>query len=61
MDCVKTGVRVVYGTDHVYSGDEFCCPKCGALVIHANNLSYHDPDVLTREKPSNIRQMPEEV
>lgn len=58
MLCSCTGKKVVYGTDHVYSGDEFTCPGCYAQVIATNNVPYHDPQVLTRD-PSRVLQMPQ--
>lgn len=42
MRCTKTGAtcRWNQGT-HVYSGDEFECPECGAKIVHCNNNPWH--------------------
>lgn len=41
MTCVKTGVLVLWGTNHARQGDEFECGKCHNRTIQANNASYH--------------------
>ena len=43
MQCVKTGVVVLFGDSHAYPGDEFKCPSCGAWVIVTNPSSVFLP------------------
>ena len=57
MQCVKTGVRCVFGTDHVYAGDKFRCPSCGGEFIHCNDKPYHDPVVLFAYEENRIVRM----
>ncbi len=58
MRCKKNGVSVVYGTSHVYSGDEYICHECGSTIVATVNSPYEDADILTRAGYTII-QMPE--
>lgn len=43
MRCERNGVGVDFGGGHVYPGDRFRCPGCGAQVIRTNAGPSHDP------------------
>lgn len=55
LRCIKTGIKVVYGIDHVYAGDAFECPDCGAQVAVCRDTPYHDPDVLVRSGSTIVK------
>lgn len=42
MHCTKTGATCRWNEGHhVYSGDEFTCPDCGAKIIRCNENPWH--------------------
>ncbi len=43
MNCLKNGVGVDWGDGHVYPGDRFGCPGCGAEIIRTGPGSTYDP------------------
>ena len=55
MRCVKTGAHTHYGFGHVYAGDAFECPGCGAHIIHANDRPYRDEGYEGRDYYLEIR------
>ena len=57
MRCSKNGMQCVFGTDHVYAGDKFTCPICGAEFVRCNKAPHYDPNVLTREMENQIVRM----
>jgi predicted RNA-binding Zn-ribbon protein involved in translation (DUF1610 family) len=44
MTCERTGLGVRFGQAHVYPGDMFKCPKCGAEIIVTSGQPTHDPE-----------------
>lgn len=44
MRCEKTGVGVHFGRGHVYAGDRFECPDCGANIVQTNPEPHFDPE-----------------
>lgn len=44
MHCVKVGVGVRFGENHVYPGDIFQCPKCHYTIIQTSHEPLYDPD-----------------
>lgn len=44
MRCDKNGVGADFGHGHVYAGDRYKCPRCGAMVLRTNSSSISDPD-----------------
>ncbi len=44
MRVVKNGVGCAFGLEHVYAGDMFECPRCGAQVVKTNASGFPDPD-----------------
>lgn len=54
MRCVKTGKLAVFGESHVYRGDEFQCPSCGARVLVTAGQPTHEPDVLDSHRESDL-------
>lgn len=59
MTCTKTGRPLVWRSNHVYSGDEFGCKTCGALVVYSGDSqkSYHLEkalQVLEEQGPINM-------
>lgn len=57
MACVKTGVGADYGGGHVYSGDKFHCPGCGAETLQTNNSPHHDPEYKHSSEYLKMRQL----
>ena len=53
MKCTKTGRWVIWRPSHVYAGDEFECPDCGALVVVTNSSSFHCEDAV-KKQPNSI-------
>lgn len=58
MRCAKTGKKVIYNGDHVYSGDEFWCPKCGSTVVRTADSAYNNPNELEQSGAENCIIMP---
>ena len=58
MSCVKTGKKVIYNGDHVYSGDEFWCSGCGATVVRTADAAYNNPNELEQSGAGNCVIMP---
>lgn len=46
MRCTKTGRTAVWDRNHVYRGDEYTCPDCGAKFLVCNAQPYHDESAL---------------
>lgn len=57
MICRTTGMRCVFGEDHVYAGDEFECKHCGARIVHTNHSPYNDPKVFEHNAPTHVLKM----
>lgn len=49
MKCVQTGGLVHFGHGHVYSGDAFECPECGAQVLVASEHPFFVEDHRTKD------------
>lgn len=45
MRCEKTGVGVHFGQGHVYAGDRFKCPECGANIVRTTAEPHFDPEL----------------
>ena len=43
MRCVQNGLAADFGRGHVYLGDLYVCPECGARVMKTNDRAIHDP------------------
>lgn len=59
MKCTKTGRPLVWRGNHVYSGDEFTCKICGAVVVYANANPYNlekAMEVLSSDNPIDMRE-----
>lgn len=59
MHCVKTGKKVIYNGDHVYSGDEFWCPGCGTTVVRTSDTPYNNPLEIAQSGEKNCIIMPD--
>lgn len=59
MHCAKTGKKVIYNGDHVYSGDEFWCPTCGATVVRTADAAYNNPNEIEQSGAENCIIMPD--
>ena len=44
MKCTKNGVGLDFGGGHIYAGDRWECPGCGAEVIVSTGVPSFDPD-----------------
>ena len=44
MRCDKNGIGVRWRGCHVYWGDRYKCPKCGATVINTNGTPTHEDE-----------------
>lgn len=44
MECVRTGIDVVFGKDHAYRGDMFRCGQCGQQVVDTALAPYFIPE-----------------
>lgn len=50
MICETTAVGFEFTPGHIYAGDTFKCPQCGALVGKTNETAYYDPDHVFRKE-----------
>jgi hypothetical protein len=48
MSCNKTGRPLIWGTSHVYYGDEFKCEDCGALITYSDSQSSFVPNAIEK-------------
>lgn len=44
MRCKMNGLGIRFKEAHVYPGDEFECPECGATIIMTTREPIFDPD-----------------
>ena len=49
MKCEKNGADTHYGNGHVYAGDAYVCPECGAHIIRTNPRPYRDEGYADRK------------
>jgi len=55
MVCSRTGMLVLFGTSHAYSGDEFQCADCGSFAISTNSNPHQISPLSIEAKRSQNR------
>ena len=59
MRCTKTGCLTVWGESHAYSGDEYTCSECGAIVRKLANVAREIEGAMSLHKCKPIQMRSE--
>jgi len=50
MKAEKNGVGADFGNGHIYAGDRYQCPQCGAMILKTNATACYDPKHKNQEE-----------